>query len=217
MKDKSLLLVLAGGAVLWWYLNQQQQPAATATPAPQPPAPQPPAPGTQPTTPPVVQTTPAQPVTVSYTGPTLAQMHDALLAAVANAYGSDNAITCGDGLSGLGQARGSGPITQPIATPSSGRTGYVTDPIIRTTLPYVAGPRGSTGCQNYVATSDVFNWYLVNRAVAGMAPAPVIPGDTHQPMTFAAYWAAMAPLLQAQTPGLSGYRRTPISLYGGWA
>ena len=220
MKTDTLLMLAAGGALVYWLSTQNA--AATATPS----SSTSPAPGASPTGGSPGAVTPANspapaasaPPSTSapvYSGPSLAQMFQALLAAV-QADASNPAITCGVGtpsnLSGVGAVETNAPRTSTTSVIASRSIPLVNGGVVRNT-PRVS-PSGP--CANPIGTYDDFNWYLVNRANVGITSAPNPPDHTSQ-ITLTDYWAWAAPLLQQQIPGLSGVRTLRIPLYGGWA
>jgi hypothetical protein len=151
----------------------------------------------------------------TYSGPSLATIRGNLLAAVQSAYGSDSAIGCagsGSSLSGFGAIETNGPRVG---------TGGVSIVTRRSATGYTAAsPGGSLGvetnmprgnaaaCSTFQATYDVFNWYLTNRSQIPSS-VPIVgpnPPDHTTVVTFDQYWAWVAPLLQQQVKGLSGFR-----------
>lgn len=197
MKDQGGILLLLGIGGLVWYMSSQSSAAAPTSTAGAGTAGNTPPPGatstaTAPSTGPASAATPA----AAYSGPSLAAMYSALVAAVVAGYnGGDTAVTCGGGLSGLGIQR----TFRPVA-PTAGGT------------PVTAATRvGSnrSGCIDPHASPDVWNWYLSQRANVGVTnpPSSAAMGlDASTPIDGPTYWAAAAPLLQAATPGLSGLR-----------
>ncbi len=196
--------ILGGG---YWLYNQYSTgtgifaPAASSAPAS---AAASASPGTTPASPPAPNASPAP----TYSGPSLDAMYSQLVAAVQASYGGDPAIGC-QGLSGLGagvQVRGHGPAPQAASDP----------------LP----PAKPASCSTPLATPDVWNWYLVNRANVGVSSAPspadAFPGaELSAPITGAQYWAGVSPLLSKQL-GMSGlgffgssFRRSGMGVYVG--
>lgn len=221
---------LGGGAYLayeyyLWYQGQASvlssflgPSAASAVPAAAPavsgggvsPAPQ------TPGTPPAAVAPASVPTAPMYSGPSLDQMYAALVTAVAAGYtGGDTAVTC-QGMSGLGIAGG-----VRSATPVSsvlGRPRPVGIPNPRTLPGASTTPAAPVSCSVPMATPDVWNWYLVNRANVGVSVAPSSTDmglDPSTPITGSAYWAAAAPVLRQRIPGLSGLGAFGLAFYRG--
>ena len=62
---------------------------------------------------------------------------------------------------------------------------------------------GAVSCAMPLATYDVHNWYLANRANSGITAGPEPPDHTTV-VSLADYWTWAAPLLKAANPGLAG-------------
>jgi hypothetical protein len=233
VKDNGLLILLLGIGGLVWYASSQSATSAPASTAGAGTAGSAPPPGaastaTAPQT--AAAASAATPAAASYSGPSLAQMYSALVAAVIAGYqGGDTAVTCSGSMSGLGIPR---PTTLAPAA-----TVVIPRPVAPTAggTPVTAATRvGSnrSGCINPQASPDVWNWYLSQRANVGVSnpPSSAAMGlDENTPIDGPTYWAAASPLLQAAMPGLSGLRgltlrrpkmpqaKTPRSYYyGGW-
>lgn len=141
----------------------------------------------------------------SWSGPSLDTMFANLLAAEQAAIMAsvpDPALSC------PGAAVTAAPLPVngggSIATnPNAPRTanGQPTGTIVGT--PAALSGFGASGCLNPVATYDVHNWYLVNRANSGIVSAPANSDHTTE-ISLSDYWVWAAPLLQASNPGLSG-------------
>lgn len=150
----------------------------------------------------------------SYSGPSLDQMFQSLQAAVKAAFGVDPHLSCA-GMSGFGILPGHGTSTgtsaPPTPPPIIGRQGFVTDPnplqITDRRIGGVVAQRpaapvsGPSSCANPMATYDVFNWYLTNRAGG---PAGPNPPDHTSVVSLTDYWTWAAPLLKQAIPGLAG-------------
>ena len=146
-----------------------------------------------PSSPPVVSAQAVAPAAPAYTGPSLDAMYAALVAAVVTGMqNGDAAVTCpGQGVSGFGLVR-----TRPVPAPVVAVRG-------------AARSAAPASCTAPMASPDVWNWYLVNRANVGVTSAPSSAAmglAESTPVSGPTYWAAAAPLLQQQIPGLAGWR-----------
>lgn len=153
-------------------------------------------------------TTPAatsgSPPASTWTGASLDQMYAALLAAEQAAMTAsvpDPALSCAG-------------VTAPTATPVAGRPGVSTVPVGGGSIAVRPPVRSGSGtaaalsglgaaCAMPMATYDVHNWYLTNRANSGITAGPEPPDHTTV-VSLADYWAWAAPLLKAANPGLAG-------------
>lgn len=208
MKDQGGILLLLGIGGLVWYMSSQSSAAAPTSTAGAGTAGNTPPPGatstaTAPSAGPASAATPA----AAYSGPSLAAMYSALIAAVVAGYnGGDPAVTCGSGLSGLGIPRPGNLAPAPVVT----RTVRPVAPTAGGTPVTAATRVGSnrSGCIDPHASPDVWNWYLSQRANVGVTNPPTSAAmglNENTPIDGPTYWAAAAPLLQVNMPGLSGF------------
>jgi hypothetical protein len=211
MKNNGLLLIILGiGGYMWFASTQsatQSPTTAGATGGATPPPGLPPIPASSPTA------TPA-----AWSGPSLAQMYQNLQSIVVAQLGIDPALTCTQGMQGLGIGTGSRgsnliagtPIETGIVdtnTVNVGPHGAVAGGVAPRTTPSV---RNGGGCVpgSIQATYEVFNYYLLQAAPAiGMVPnAPA----GNPPVSLSDYWNWAGPMLQAQIAGLSGLSAFPV-------
>lgn len=195
-------MMLGGiGALAYYGYSQGWFSAFLGTPAAASPAVgtnlatgQPAATGTQTGTPPVS----------TWAGPSLDQMYASLLTAEQAAMSAsvpDPALSC------------AGSVISATAPVVNGGGTVATDPNAARTA---AGQAASTptftqsalsglgdACALPIATYDVHNWYLTNRANSGITAGPEPPDHTTV-VSLADYWTWAAPLLKAANPGLAG-------------
>ena len=226
MKGNAPLLLLLGVGGLVWYTSQSQ--ASTGTPSSGTTGGVPPTPPSAPPVQPVQTALPpvSVPTTPVYSGPSLAQIYQTLVAAVIQGHADgDTEVDCTSGMSGLGLPIHPGQVA-PILVP-----GVLAPRIMPGQTTTSTTTTAPTACTSPLATPDVWSWYLINRA-----GIPQVPGsnvafagqDLSQKIDGPTYWQTIAPFLQKAIPGLSGLRGiAPMRLqrvvpvprsyyYGGW-
>ena len=149
------------------------------------------------------------PAVPTWAGPSLDQMYTALLAAEQAAMSAsvpDPALTC---LVVPGSTTSNAVNTTPITSgsiatnPNAARTATGQALSTPTYTQSALSGLGAVSCAMPLATYDVHNWYLANRANSGIAAGPEPPDHTTV-VSLADYWTWAAPLLKAANPGLAG-------------